>query len=328
MHGAQQVTAVVWQLAESARFRRGRQAPKVAHLQAKLLHSSDAKAPQAPPGPGSPAYVWGTSLEQPLPMLFQRQHGVDAEGMKRAETRPPPGLPPPGGGLPLGPRPLGAGEGNEAPHAEWGKSPSAPRATISIADHLAADGPLAPPVPQAASARRSSPGAGTDAGAGAGPAACGQCLRLVQERSSEGSCVVEWCIDNLRSKLRVSRGFPLLSPPCEAAGLPDVRLMFEPGCMWLEYAGTASRRHRKRQPETAAAGEGANLYGAVKLKAGELGSQAGEVSFRLAMEDGLPGKVVRCSFAERSVHTCDLDSDWRKLAEKAGDCLRLRVEFL
>uniref|UniRef100_A0A7S2NBD5 Uncharacterized protein n=1 Tax=Zooxanthella nutricula TaxID=1333877 RepID=A0A7S2NBD5_9DINO len=388
MHGAQQVTSAVLHLAESARLHCRRQEPrKAAHLKASKLRSGDAKAPQAlltpdakslhaPPSLGSPAYIRGTGLGRPLPMLFRRQPGAGAEDAKRAgegrlpSNSPPPGLPPPGlqpareqalGGAdvhenstyvgearfllgmpppglpPPGLQPpsqeaLSVADVNEAPHNAWSGSAtchSAPRATISIAEHLAAPKPQAPATPQAPARRQQPPSAGDHmvARAGGEPAAGGPCLRLLRARSPDGPCVVEWSIDNLRSKLRVSRGFPLLSPPCEVAGLADVRVMFVPGCNWLDYAGTATRRHRKRQPETAMATEGAEEYGALKLKAGEFGSQVGEVSFRFALADGQPGPIVRCDFAERPVHSCDLTSDWRKHAEDAGDCLRLRLEF-
>jgi len=147
---------------------------------------------------------------------------------------------------------------------------------------------------------------------------------------SDDLCGVVWRIDSVGSKLRTSRGFPLLSPVFALAGLPDLRLMFAPGDEWLELPGAAVSRKQKSQKQrlTKQAISDSSAFGAVKVKAGDLGSGAKlcfhfEVFFGASCYAGAPG--LQCDFSTEVVQSCPLEADWRTHIE--GGCLVLRFEF-
>merc|ERR1719343_1473602 len=89
------------------------------------------------------------------------------------------------------------------------------------------------------------------------------------------SCSLVWRIDSLSSKLRSSRGSPLLSPVFEMAGLSNLRLMFAPGEEWLDLAAAAASRRQRYRREKANGAQDSRSFGALKLKAGDLGSCTG-----------------------------------------------------
>lgn len=151
------------------------------------------------------------------------------------------------------------------------------------------------------------------------------CLDLIHHSSD--LCTVVWRIDSVSSKLRTSRGFPLLSPCFALAGLPDLRLMFAPGEEWLELAGTAMSRRQKQRRTKLGASE-SQTYGTVRVKAGDADAGSG-VQFRFQVFLGetrcaaAPG--MRCDFSKEVVQSCPLEADWRKHMD--GNCLTLRLEL-
>jgi len=151
------------------------------------------------------------------------------------------------------------------------------------------------------------------------------CLEVIHR--NDDLCTVVWRIDSVSSKLRTSRGFPLLSPCFALAGLPDLRLMFAPGEEWLELAGTAMSRRQKQRRTKLGASDSQN-FGTVKVKAGDADAGSG-VSFRFRV---LLGEThcaavpdMRCDFSREVVQSCPLETDWRKHMD--GNCLTLRLEF-
>jgi len=151
------------------------------------------------------------------------------------------------------------------------------------------------------------------------------CLDLIYQGTDR--CTVVWRIESISSKLRTSRGFPLLSPCFTLAGLPDLRLMFAPGEEWLELAGTAMSR-RQKQRRTKVGSPEAQTFGMVKVKAGDADACSG-VCFRMKAFVGemqsaaAPGTI--CDFSKEVVQSCSLEEDWRKHME--GSCLTLLMEF-
>merc|ERR1712039_1024835 len=129
------------------------------------------------------------------------------------------------------------------------------------------------------------------------------------------------------SKLRTSRGFPLLSPCFALAGLPDLRLMFAPGEEWLELAGTAMSRRQKQRRTKVGSQEG-QTFGMVKVKAGDADACSG-VRFRIKAQVGETMTAVApttlCDFSKEVVQNCPLEVDWRKHVE--GSCLTFLMEF-
>lgn len=154
------------------------------------------------------------------------------------------------------------------------------------------------------------------------------CLEIQQH--GQCACTLTWRVDSLLSKLRASRGFPLLSPAFALAGLPSVRVMFAPGSEWLEFAGTAtSRRQKARRTRTMGAQEGA-AFGEVKVKVGEVeasGGDGGVVDFEvfLGASSCAATPSTRCDFSQESVRSQELRMDWRKHVD--GGCLTFRLEF-
>jgi len=141
-------------------------------------------------------------------------------------------------------------------------------------------------------------------------------------------CTVVWQIDSVSSKLRTSRGFPLLSPCFALAGLPDLRLMFAPGEEWLDLAGTAKSRRQKQRRTKSGAPDDEQTFGMVKVKVGDAEAACG-VSFRVKVFLGEARRVaapsVRCDFSTEVVQSCPMEIDWRQ--QMQSGCLTLRLEF-
>jgi len=151
------------------------------------------------------------------------------------------------------------------------------------------------------------------------------CLDLLHQSSNR--CTVAWRIDSVGSKLRTSRGFPLLSPSFTLAGLPDLRLMFAPGDEWLELAGTAASR-RQKQRRTKVGPQEAQAFGMVKVKAGDTDACSGvhfQVNVFVGEARSAAAPRVSCDFSEEVVQSCPLDVDWRKHME--GSCLTIMFDF-
>lgn len=268
--------------------------------------------PSTPSSDSSESRHW-LSLDSPsassLPMLLGRcttSYSASGHPDSPGKFRPPPGLPPPepwfvhANSLPA--RPV-----TSDPGPPPGLSASRPASETTTADNCESLAPLV-------SFESSAVGA--------------SCLEVKQHGQS--ACTLTWRVDGLLSKLRASRGFPLLSPAFALAGLPSVRVMFAPGSEWLEFAGTAtSRRQKARRTRTMGAQEGA-AFGEVKVKVGGVeasGSGGGVVDFEvfLGASSCAATPSMRCDFSQESVRSQELRMDWRKHVD--GGCLTFRLEF-
>lgn len=130
---------------------------------------------------------------------------------------------------------------------------------------------------------------------------------------------IEWRIENVFSKLRVSCGYPLISHAFAAGPLSNVRLMFVPGMCW------ASDVNRKLKKRPFAPVNGGPPNGAIKLKAPSVEGMK-SVRFYLTVGSVRQGPCV-CSFAEQTVQGFDLEMDWQEHVEKKGNCLNVSLEF-
>mmetsp|Transcript_118207 Transcript_118207/g.306985 ORF Transcript_118207/g.306985 Transcript_118207/m.306985 type:complete len:370 (-) Transcript_118207:124-1233(-) len=314
------------------------------HLERLCLSTEHAGA-GAVTGQRDPIQASCVAQHQPgptmLPRLLGSQHTCPVSlgcfgTAKGPAQRPPPGLPPPPHALPV---PTLQSVGLQAMD-----SISTP------IEHPSSDLPLASAL------------ATTAAAVSAVVAAGEPCLRVLTDMShsqldrgvtpsssSMGAAVVEWRIHGLRAKLRVSNGFPLLSPSFDVGSFSDLRVMFVPGEKWAAFAGTralkkSSRRqaqqhqhqqqHQRQQNHhchklhSEAGGDSSYGFGAVKLKAGSVDLHPGCLAFRLCVGRSSGRDIVTCNFAEHAVHGCDLRHDWRRQVEGDGDTLCLRLEIL
>jgi len=141
---------------------------------------------------------------------------------------------------------------------------------------------------------------------------------------SHRSCCVVWCIDNVCTKLRFSRGFPILSPHFAPRGgsTSELRLLFAPGAEW---AGVTQQPRRGRRPEPAAAK--LHTFGALKLKAAGDSADIGAIQLQVVIGSTPAGQRVGCDFTEKSVQSYDLEVDWRKHLEGDNSLLTLRMDF-
>jgi len=144
---------------------------------------------------------------------------------------------------------------------------------------------------------------------------------------------VEWRIDGLRSKLRVSRGFPLTSRPFQIDGA-ELRLMFSPGDRWASFADarpSRESRHRKgldAQDASVVARPLASSYGSLCLKVSFVRAGLDTLKFRVRIGNRQQTGVIECNLAEKAVHEFPLQHDWRRLLEPSGDSLFVCAELL
>lgn len=160
-------------------------------------------------------------------------------------------------------------------------------------------------------------------------APCVAALEVV--RRGDGGCIVVWRIESIGSKLRTSRGFPLLSPAFTLAGLPGIRLLFAPGDEWLELAGAATSRKQKQRRSKQKECLEEQTFGTLKVKAADVGAGTGTgpMQFQVLLGDSSrrreAGPAARCDFSDEVVQSCDIAMDWRRYVE--GSCLALQVQF-
>ena len=136
---------------------------------------------------------------------------------------------------------------------------------------------------------------------------------------------VEWCIDDLRSRLQAVMGRPLVSPPFATCGLPNLRLMVFPDARDT----IKNARSRERKGMYANMIRKGPLYGALRLKADCLDKTTSlpQVRFYLTIGDARRGPFSY-DFSEQAIHGCnDFDIDWLKQLDDTG-CLRVGVEIL
>lgn len=142
----------------------------------------------------------------------------------------------------------------------------------------------------------------------------------------EGPRSVEWCIWSVTSKLRVSAGFPLISPQLQLGGLSDLRVHFSPGDAWMAERRSQKQRSKRsaQESQTGCALLQGAPHGSLKFKLGELEERR---SVRLFLWIGSHRQgPFECSFTERGVPECVLEVDWRQQLEEGGT-LRLRLEL-
>jgi len=282
------------------------------HILVNTLHEREDKVLRRLPPACGP--VW------PQPPVLLGRHSFPAGGF-----RPPPGLAPPS------PKSVCTKSFQAAARTELGhladNSPSCPQfvspqflgsGSFPITATLSADSgtDFAPPAGGSTSTLMAKT---NDQVSRSAPHPC---LDLIHHGND--MCTVVWQIDNVGSKLRTSRGFPLLSPCFALAGLPDLRLMFAPGEEWLDLAGTAkSRRQKQRRTKSGASDD--QTFGMVKVKVGN----AADVSFRVSVFLGEPRSAAapsaRCDFSTEVVQSCPVEVDWRQHMQNG--CLTLRLEF-
>lgn len=138
---------------------------------------------------------------------------------------------------------------------------------------------------------------------------------LQETAASEGSASAEWRIQKIFSRLRVSAGFTLVSPPLQLGGSSDLRLQFSPGEAW---AGSA--RNPKR---SAGRARDDSQNGSVSLKLGG-GTRGEPMKFYLFVGSMRQGPL-ECNFADRAVHEFELAVDWRKHLDAGSLPLRLQL---
>lgn len=133
---------------------------------------------------------------------------------------------------------------------------------------------------------------------------------------------VEWWIRDPLRKLRISCGFPLVSPEFELDEGCLLRVSFTAGEMWAsEYNKT-----RLKQKKSTAKTDELPLHGSLQLKA--LGNFALDNSARWASLSVGRLQQGMIELTERTVQGFELVADWRKEldADEHGD-LRICIDF-
>mmetsp|Transcript_14528 Transcript_14528/g.36861 ORF Transcript_14528/g.36861 Transcript_14528/m.36861 type:complete len:323 (-) Transcript_14528:392-1360(-) len=149
-----------------------------------------------------------------------------------------------------------------------------------------------------------------------------QTSQLLPTAASTQSLVsVDWRIQNVFSRLRVSAGFALVSPPLQLGDLSDVRLQFSPGDGWATSARNPKSRATNCRTEVKAKSD--SEHGAVSLKLGDA-AHSDTVTFFLFVGTVRQGPF-ECNLADRSVHEFKLKIDWRKHLEAGSLALRLQL---
>jgi len=132
---------------------------------------------------------------------------------------------------------------------------------------------------------------------------------------------VEWRIENVRIKLRSCAGKPLVSPPFEAKGLSNLRLMVYPGSD--QGRGLRSRDQKSKYDSMINSGP---LNGALKFKVTSAGAQS-VLTFDLFVGD-LRSGPMRHNFAEHVVQGCDdFKANWLEQIDPNGS-LVVGVELI
>eukprot|EP00931_Biecheleriopsis_adriatica_P078446 TRINITY_DN51900_c0_g1_i1.p1 TRINITY_DN51900_c0_g1~~TRINITY_DN51900_c0_g1_i1.p1 ORF type:complete len:347 (+),score=81.72 TRINITY_DN51900_c0_g1_i1:63-1043(+) len=134
---------------------------------------------------------------------------------------------------------------------------------------------------------------------------------------------VEWCIEDVYSKLQASMGRPVVSPSFGVFGLPNLRLMvFPDGRDIMKNARSAERKVLyanmiKKGP----------LHGALKLKADCL--QCATVMTVHLTVGKIRSGPLRYDFSEQAIHGLDdFGVDWLQQVDKASGSLTVGIELL
>lgn len=139
---------------------------------------------------------------------------------------------------------------------------------------------------------------------------------------------VEWRIQDPMRKLRVSCGFPIVSPEFAIDEGRSLRIAFNAGQKWATECGKASAKSKKRVKKTDQLNtDQLPLHGSLQLKTlGDfsLNASASQASFSLG--DVQQGQL---ELADRTVQGIDLVTDWRTQIEgDDGRDLRVSINFV
>jgi len=268
-----------------------------------------------------------TAAAWPQPPVLLGRHTLAAGRKPSADFRPPPGLSAPSpkfvraaGLASMGAVPASLAD-QALPLPKFIRTASFPASEAAVEMMQHAD-PASPVLVQSSCIDAARAGeAGTAAADILKP-----CLDLIHQSSNR--CTVAWRIESVGSKLRTSRGFPLLSPSFTLAGLPELRLMFAPGDEWLELAGTGMSRRQKQRRTKAGPSSEAQTFGMVKVKAGDADACSGvhfHVDVFMGETRSAAAPSTSCDFSKEVVQSCPLEVDWRKHME--GSCLTMMLDF-
>jgi hypothetical protein len=138
---------------------------------------------------------------------------------------------------------------------------------------------------------------------------------------SESVASAEWRIQKVFSRLRVSAGFALVSPPLQLGDFSGVRLQLSPGEAWANSARNPKKAKGGR-PE--GRGTGVSENGTLSIKLGDASVSTEAMKFYLFVGTMRQGPF-ECDFSERAVHELQLEVDWRKHLEAGSLPLRLQL---
>lgn len=131
-----------------------------------------------------------------------------------------------------------------------------------------------------------------------------------------------WRIDNVRAKLKSCAGKALVSPPFEAFGMPDMRLMVFP--LGEPSRGSSKTREQKTRYESMLAS--GPLHCALRLKVVSAGKNS-VLTFTLFVGNISRGPLVH-DFAEHIVHgSDDFKINWLDQVDESTGSLTVGVEL-
>jgi hypothetical protein len=179
---------------------------------------------------------------------------------------------------------------------------------------------LAPP-PMMSLARSTSDGLGESSKGGG--SLHGQIQeQLIKEGPDSPSITrMTWRIDNVRTKLKSCAGKALVSPPFEALGIPDMRLMVFPSAE--QNRGLKTREQKAQYENMINVGP---LHCALRLKVVSVGKNS-VLTFTLFVGSVKHGPMVH-DFAEHIIHGCDdFKMNWLDQIDETSGSMTVGVEL-
>lgn len=145
-------------------------------------------------------------------------------------------------------------------------------------------------------------------------------LKMVETESGSYCERAEWRIAGLRQKLKSCMGRPLVSPPFQALGLANLRLMVFPDPLEASK-GLRTRKQKEQYMTMVTQGP---LHSALRFKAA---GACSVLTFRLSVGDAYSGPLTY-DFSEHAVHGCeDFGINWLDKVDGSGS-LTVGVELL
>jgi len=130
-----------------------------------------------------------------------------------------------------------------------------------------------------------------------------------------------WRIDNVRTKLKSCAGKALVSPPFEALGIPDMRLMVFPSAE--QNRGLKTREQKAQYENMINVGP---LHCALRLKVVSVGKNS-VLTFTLFVGSVKHGPMVH-DFAEHIIHGCDdFKMNWLDQIDETSGSMTVGVEL-